>query len=203
MTESMLVEFLHDVMKHATSRSVIVFRPIISVKVCLGKASGLSILLPITSNGIPVKDGLLKRSWSSPFAMAMFSRSAASTTYTIAETARQYLSHMLRNLGWPPISHNFIVTFPLVTFLILNPTVGIISSLKPPVAMEFTSDVFPAFWSPTNESSISCLKKRLRSQLRKNSQNPMAPGPSRLLGASQSGGRRRRRRRGSSGAAMG
>jgi hypothetical protein len=28
MTESMLVEFLHDVMKHATSRSVIVFRPL-------------------------------------------------------------------------------------------------------------------------------------------------------------------------------
>ena len=114
MTESMLVEFLHDIMKHATSRSVIVFRPlqyhspgsrwvqciklifsekiitecsslactyISSVKVCLGKASGLSILLPMTNNGIPVKDGLLKRSWSSPFAMAMFSRSAASTTY--------------------------------------------------------------------------------------------------------------------------
>lgn len=110
----MLVEFLHDIMKHATSRSVIVFRPlqyqtpgsrwaqcmelifqetnvtdcsslactyIMSVKVCLGKASGLSILLPMTSNGIPVKDGLLRRSWSSPFAMAMFSRSAASTTY--------------------------------------------------------------------------------------------------------------------------
>jgi hypothetical protein len=57
--------------------------------------------------------------------------------YTIAETARQYLSHMLRNLGWPPISHNFIVTFPLVTFLILNPTVGIISSLKPPVCKKY------------------------------------------------------------------
>ena len=112
MTESMLVEFLHDIMKHATSRSVIVFKPLqsfarqymstiyrtnifkeevtndsslactymTSVKLCLGKASGLSILLPMTSNGIPVKDGLLRRSWSSPFAMAMFSRSAASTT---------------------------------------------------------------------------------------------------------------------------
>lgn len=43
-------------------------------------------------------------------------------TYTIAETARQYLSHILRNRGWPPRSHSFIVTFPLVTFLILNPT---------------------------------------------------------------------------------
>ena len=42
--------------------------------------------------------------------------------YTMAETARQYLSHILRNLGWPPISHNLIVTFPLVNFLILNPT---------------------------------------------------------------------------------
>jgi len=81
MTESMLVEFLHDIMKHATSRSVIVFKPMTSVKLCLGKASGLSILLPMTSNGIPVKDGLLRRSWSSPFAMAMFSRSATSTTY--------------------------------------------------------------------------------------------------------------------------
>jgi hypothetical protein len=28
MTESMLVEFLHDIMKHATSLSVIVFRPL-------------------------------------------------------------------------------------------------------------------------------------------------------------------------------
>lgn len=43
-------------------------------------------------------------------------------TYTIAETARQYLSHILRNRGWPPRSHSFIVTLPLVTFLILNPT---------------------------------------------------------------------------------
>ena len=81
MTESMLVEFLHDIMKQATSRSVSAFRPITSVKLCLGKASGLSILLPITSNGIPVKDGLLRRSWSSLLAIAMFSRSAASTTY--------------------------------------------------------------------------------------------------------------------------
>ena len=81
MTESMFVEFLHDIMKHATSRSVIVFSPITSVKLCLGKASGLSILLPMTSNGIPVKEGLLRRSWSSLLAIAMFSRSAASTTY--------------------------------------------------------------------------------------------------------------------------
>jgi len=29
-------------------------------------------------------------------------------------------------------------------------------------AMTFTSDVFPAFWSPIKESSISCLKKRLQ-----------------------------------------
>jgi hypothetical protein len=31
-----------------------------------------------------------------------------------------------------------MVTFPLVTFLILNPTVGIISSLKPPVCNKTT-----------------------------------------------------------------
>lgn len=31
-------------------------------------------------------------------------------------------------LGWPPISHSFMVTFPLVTLRMLNPTVGIMSS---------------------------------------------------------------------------
>lgn len=41
-------------------------------------------------------------------------------------------------------------------------TVGIISSLYPPVATTFTREVFPAFWSPIKESSISCLKKRLQ-----------------------------------------
>lgn len=29
-------------------------------------------------------------------------------------------------------------------------------------AITLTSDVFPAFWSPIKESSISCLKKRLQ-----------------------------------------
>jgi hypothetical protein len=53
-------------------------------------------------------------------------------TYTIAHTPRQYLSHILRNRGCPPISQSFIVTFPLVTFLILKPTVGIESSLNCP-----------------------------------------------------------------------
>lgn len=66
----------------------------------------------------------------------------------------------------------------------LNPTVGIISSEKPPVctgqlprrtlarafrtngkgaltAMTLTSVVLPEFWRPTRVSSISCLKKRL------------------------------------------
>ena len=28
-------------------------------------------------------------------------------TYTMALTPRQYLSHMLRNLGWPPMSHSW------------------------------------------------------------------------------------------------
>lgn len=53
-------------------------------------------------------------------------------TYTIAFTPRQYLSHIDLNLGCPPISQTLMVTFPLVTFRILNPTVGIMSSLKLP-----------------------------------------------------------------------
>lgn len=52
--------------------------------------------------------------------------------YTIALTPRQYLSHIERNLGWPPISHTLMVTLPLVIFLILNPTVGIVSWLNWP-----------------------------------------------------------------------
>nr|GMC67970.1 hypothetical protein Iba_chr02fCG7490 [Ipomoea batatas] len=67
-----------------------------------------------------------------------------------------------------------MVTLPLVTFRILNPTVGIMSSLYPPVAITFTREVFPAFCSPIKDSSISCLKKRLLSQFRKASQRPMA-----------------------------
>lgn len=38
---------------------------ICSVKSCLDKASFLSILFPSTSNGMPLSDGLLNRSWSS------------------------------------------------------------------------------------------------------------------------------------------
>jgi hypothetical protein len=73
-------------------------------------------------------------------------------------------------------------TFPFVTFRMLKPTVGIISSLKEPVwekerrrqrgrrrarrlvertAMTFTSDVLPAAFKPIKESSISSLKNRL------------------------------------------
>lgn len=66
-------------------------------------------------------------------------------TYTIALTPRQYLSHMDRNLGWPPrsqlkqkvkiknigmhaqedTSYHFNVTWPRWTRFMLNPTVGI------------------------------------------------------------------------------
>ena len=63
--------------------------------------------------------------------------------YTIAFTPRQYRSHIDRNLGWPPMSHSFIVTFPLVIFLMLKPTVGIMSSLNWPEAITFTNVVFP------------------------------------------------------------
>lgn len=43
-------------------------------------------------------------------------------THTMADTPLQYLSHMLLKRGWPPKSQSLIVTFPFVTFLILNPT---------------------------------------------------------------------------------
>ena len=57
-----------------------------------------------------------------------------------------------------------IVTAPFVTFLILKPTVGIMSSWNPPVATTLTRLVFPAFCSPMSESSISFLKNRLGTQ---------------------------------------
>ncbi len=44
-------------------------------------ASGLSILFPSTSNGIPSREGLLNRSCSSFFEIRILSLSAASTTY--------------------------------------------------------------------------------------------------------------------------
>eukprot|EP00966_Prymnesium_polylepis_P017182 396170-Prymnesium_polylepis.1 len=40
---------------------------------------------------------------------------------------------MERKRGWPPKSHSLIVTLPLVTLRMLKPTVGIMSSEKPPV----------------------------------------------------------------------
>lgn len=49
-------------------------------------------------------------------------------THMIAFTPRQYFSHIERNRGCPPISQILIDTFPLVTFRILKPTVGIMSS---------------------------------------------------------------------------
>ena len=53
-----------------------------SMKACLDNASDcLSILLPSTRSGIPVKEGLLNKSWSSFLAIDMFSLSAASITY--------------------------------------------------------------------------------------------------------------------------
>lgn len=53
-------------------------------------------------------------------------------SYTIAFTPLQYRSHIDLNLGCPPISHSLIVTFPFVIFLMLKPTVGIMSSLNCP-----------------------------------------------------------------------
>ena len=51
----------------------------------------------------------------------------------MACTPRQYRSHIERKRGCPPRSHSLIVTFPLVTLRMLKPTVGIMSSEKPPV----------------------------------------------------------------------
>lgn len=99
ITESILVEFLQEIIWQQTSLSDMDAKSIWSVKACLDRAPCLSILFPKTSNGILLKDGLLRRSWSSLFEVPRFSGSAASTTYTIADTARQYLSHILRNLG--------------------------------------------------------------------------------------------------------
>lgn len=48
---------------------------------CLESASDLSILLPSTSKGIPLKEGFVKSSWSSLFDMGTLSLSAESTTY--------------------------------------------------------------------------------------------------------------------------
>lgn len=57
-----------------------------------------------------------------------------------------------------------MVTAPLVTLRMLKPTVGIMSSWKPPVATTFTKDVFPAFCRPISDSSISFLKNRLQAR---------------------------------------
>lgn len=54
-------------------------------------------------------------------------------TYMMAFTPRQYFSHIERNLGCPPISQILMETLPFVTFLMLKPTVGIMSSEKLPV----------------------------------------------------------------------
>lgn len=91
-------------------------------------------------------------------------------------------------------SLTLIVTFPLETFLMLNPTVGIISSLNWPdcvqikstkyqailqwrnrkgehskflhelTAITFTNVVFPEYCKPTRVSSISSFQKRLLNQ---------------------------------------
>lgn len=90
---------------------------------------------------------------------ALGSGTDESTTKTIAETPRQYLSHMLRNLGWPPMSHALIVVLPDRTLRMLKPTVGTISSANCPDESRLTSDVFPAACKPTTHIS-RCLEKR-------------------------------------------
>ena len=53
-----------------------------AMRACLDNASDcLSILFPSTRSGIPVKEGLLNKSWSSVLAIDMFSLFAASKTY--------------------------------------------------------------------------------------------------------------------------
>ena len=57
-----------------------------------------------------------------------------------------------------------IVTFPFVIFLILKPTVGIISSEYWPDAIKLTNVVLPEFCKPTSVSSISSFQNRLLNQ---------------------------------------
>lgn len=61
-------------------------------------------------------------------------------------------------------SHTLIVTFPLVIFLILKPTVGIISSEYWPDAIKLTNVVLPEFCKPTSVNSISSFQNKLLNQ---------------------------------------
>uniref|UniRef100_A0A2M3ZPP8 Putative secreted peptide n=1 Tax=Anopheles braziliensis TaxID=58242 RepID=A0A2M3ZPP8_9DIPT len=82
------------------------------------------------------------------------------------------------------MSQTLMVTFPLVTLRMLNPTVGIISSQNCPEAITLTKVVLPEYWSPTSVSSISSFQKRLLNQSRM-----------RLMRANMLNDCRRRRRR--------
>lgn len=115
---------------------------------------GKSLLLPSTRTGMPASCGLSNKLCSSFLEASIFSESAASTmylrkktapgetlpdrsnvsmtTYTMALTPLQYLSHMDLKRGWPPMSHTLMVTLPLVILRMLKPTVGIMSSLNWP-----------------------------------------------------------------------
>lgn len=156
-------------------------------------ASGKSFLLPRTSTGMFTSWGFSKRFFSSVFAASNLSRSAASTTklqqrvcvwdevshsttnitYTIAFTPRQYRSHMLLKRGWPPISHNFMVTLPFVTFRILKPTVGIASSMNCPdynmvleMCFAFVCSVASCIYSyDIHKSSFTTVLKTNQGQL--------------------------------------
>lgn len=77
------------------------------------------------------------------------------------DAARGPVTNSLCQRTCPPKSHILIVTPPFVTLRMLNPTVGIVSSWKPPVASTATSDDLPAFCRPTSDSSISRRKNRL------------------------------------------
>ncbi len=98
--------------------------------------------------------------------LALGSGTDESTTNTIAETPLQYLSHMLRNLGCPPMSHTLMVVLPERTLRMLNPTVGTISSANWPEESRLTSDVLPAACRPTTHIS-RCLEKRSDRRYRK------------------------------------
>ena len=57
-----------------------------------------------------------------------------------------------------------MVTLPLVIFLMLKPTVGIMSSEYWPDAIKLTNVVLPEFWRPTSVSSISSFQNKLLNQ---------------------------------------
>lgn len=113
--------------------------------------------------------------------LALGSGTDESITKTMADTPLQYLSHILRNLGCPPISHTLMVVLPDRTLRMLKPTVGTISSANCPEDSKLTRDVLPAACSPTTQIS-RCFEKRSDRRYRK-SEEKREPIPDDMVDA--------------------